>query len=310
MRRTAITIVFVILAKSAAAQVPVARVAADAKVIDRVAEASTNDLPSNLLKRIVNEDIEMLRGKRADGTYQYASYDRMEATRKSDTVSVDPERKESVLELRDAFAFRLIVSVPLRRMVVVKNHHIYIDRVEVETLPQKSSEKKFQTVKVDAWLEPGTSKTIDLDDIGRQVDARVYAHAEKGGYANVTLTLVEARLFDDPSSPYSEAVESAKAILKGIDHNDKPSIRAMAQRIAAKLQTDSTIPAGVVGSAPATIAATPSTSQIDVSAVRGDSETLTELQAIEDLLTGTEAERRQGVDRLHQLLRRLRAPSH
>ena len=32
-----------------------------------------------------------------------------------------------------------------------------------------------------------------------------------------------------------------------------------------------------------------------------------ELQAIEDLMTGTEAERRQGVDRLHQLLRRLRA---
>ena len=34
--------------------------------------------------------------------------------------------------------------------------------------------------------------------------------------------------------------------------------------------------------------------------------TVTELQAIEDLLTGTEAERRQGVDRLHQLVRRLR----
>ena len=32
-----------------------------------------------------------------------------------------------------------------------------------------------------------------------------------------------------------------------------------------------------------------------------------ELQAIEDLMTGTEGERRQGVDRLHQLIRRLRA---
>jgi hypothetical protein len=180
----------------------------------------------------------------------------------------------------------------------------------VESLPQKSSEKKFQTVKIDAWLEPGTSKTIDLDEIGRQVVARVYAHAEKDGYANVTLTLVEARLFDDPSSPYADSVESAKAILKGIEHKDKPSIRAMAQRIAGKLQTDSTGPAVVIGSAPATIAAVPSTSQIDVSAVRGDAEMMTELQAIEDLLTGTEAERRQGIDRLHQLLRRLRVPSH
>jgi hypothetical protein len=305
MRVTAIAIVF-LAATNVVAQVPVARVAADAKVIDRVAEASRNDLPRDLLKRIVNEDIDLLRGKRADGTYQYASYDRMEAGRKSDTLSVDPEHKDSVLELRDAFPFRFIVAVPSRRMLVAKNHHIYVDRVEVESLSQKSSEKKFQTVKVDAWLEPGTSKTIDLDEIGRQATARVYAHAEKGGYANVTLTFLEARIFDEPSSPYAEAVESAKAILKAIGNDDKPSIRAMAQRIAGKLQADSTAPIASIGNAPATIAATPSTSQIDVTVGRGDVETLTELQAIEDLLTGTEAERRQGVDRLHQLLRRLR----
>jgi hypothetical protein len=306
MRPAAIVIAF-LSATSAIAQVPMARVAADARVIDRVAEVSRNDLPGDLLKRIVNEDIDLLRGKRADGTYQYASYDRMEADRKSDTVSVDPEHKESVLELRDNFAFRLIVSVPSRRMLLAKNHHIYIDRVEIETLPQKSPEKKFQTVKVDAWVEPGTSKTFELDEIGRQIVARVYAHADKDGYANVTLTLVEARIFDEPSSPYADAVESAKSILKAIGKNDKPSIRAMAQRIASRLPADSTATAGIIGNAPATIAATPSASQIEVTAGRGDAETVTELQAIEDLLTGTEAERRQGVDRLHQLVRRLRA---
>ena len=154
MRKIAIAIVF-LAATNLAAQIPVTRVATDAKVIDRVAEASTNDLPKDVLKRIVNEDIDLLRGKRADGTYQYAAYDRMEAGRKSDSFSVDPERKESVLELRDVFPYRLIVNVPSRRMMVAKNHHIYIDRVEIETLPQTSSEKKFQTVKIDAWLEWG-----------------------------------------------------------------------------------------------------------------------------------------------------------
>src|SRR4051794_13151058 len=164
-----VTVIIALLAAAnATAQVPIARVASDARVIDRVAEVSTNDLPRDVLKRIVNEDIDLLRGKRADGTYQYASYDRMEGGRKSDTVSVDPEHKESVLELRDVFAFRFIVSVPSRRMLVTKNHHIYIDRVEIETLPQKSGEKKFQVVQVGAWLEPGTSKTFELDEIGRQ----------------------------------------------------------------------------------------------------------------------------------------------
>jgi hypothetical protein len=309
MRRAAI--IFALLsATGAIAQVPAGRVAADARVIDRVTEMSRNDLPADILKRIVNEDIDLLRGKRADGTYQYASYDRMEGARKSDTISVDPEHKESVLELRDTFAFRLIVSVPPRRMVLAKNHHIYVDRVEIETLPQKLSEKKFQTVKVDSWIEPGTSKTFELDEIGRQSVARVYAHADKDGYANVTLTLVEARIFDEPASPYADAVESAKAILKAIEHNDKPSIRAMAQRIGGRLQADSTAGPSVIGSAPATIAATPSVSQIEVTAGRGDAETVAELQAIEDMLTGTEAERRQGLDRLHQLLRRLRSAPH
>lgn len=304
--RCAVITLIAFAAMNAFAQSPMARVAADARVIDRVTEASQNDLPRDVLKRIVNEDIDLLRGKRADGTYQYASYDRMEADRKSDTVSVDPEHKESVLELRDVFAFRLIVSVPSRRMVLAKNHHIYIDKIEIELLPQKSSEKKFQTVKVDEWLEPGTSKTVELDEIGRQAIARVYAHAEKGGYANVTLTLVRARIFDEPSSPYADAVESAKAIFKGIEKNDKPTIRAMAQRISGRLQPDSTATGGVIGNPPAAIAAIPATAQMDVTPARGDAEILTELQGIEDLLTGSEAERRQGIDRLHQLLRRLR----
>ncbi len=293
-------------ATSTFAQVPVARVAADARVLDRVAEASRNDLPRDLMKRIVNEDIDLLRGKRADGTYQYAGYDRMEAGRKSDTLSVDPERKDSVLELRDNFAYRLIVSVPSRRLLLAKNHHIFVDHIEIEILPEKSSQKKFQTVKVEDWIEPGGSKTVDLDEIGRQAIARVYAHAEKGGYANVTLTLIEARIFDEPSSPYADAVESAKAISKAIDHSDAASIRAMAQRISGRLQTDSAVTAATI---PEALSARPAASQIDVSAARGDAETAAELQAIEDLLTGTDVERRQGLDRLHQLLRRLRNPS-
>src|SRR5436309_9214946 len=179
MKRIAI-VISLFAVSSLTAQIPTARVASDANVIDRVAEASTNDLPRDLLKRIVNEDIDLLRGKRADGTYQYAAYDRMEGGRKSDSFSVDPEHKESVLELRDVFPYRLIVNVPSRRMLVAKNHHIYIDRVEIEMLPQTSSEKKFQTVKVDAWLEPGTAKTIDLGDIGKQADAWISALCKAG----------------------------------------------------------------------------------------------------------------------------------
>ena len=44
------------------AQSPAQRVADDAMVIDRVAELSKRDLPRDLLKRMVTEDIDLLRG--------------------------------------------------------------------------------------------------------------------------------------------------------------------------------------------------------------------------------------------------------
>jgi hypothetical protein len=58
------------------------------------------------------------------------------------------------------------------------------------------------------------------------------------------------------------------------------------------------------------VAPRPAVSEMTVTAPPADTATRlemqTELQMIEDLLTGTEAERREGMDRLHQLVRRMR----
>ena len=103
------------------------------------------------------------------------------------------------------------------------------------------------------------------------------------------VAMLEAKIFDNPDSPYADAVSSAKAILRGLENADIPSIRAMAQRLAADMEPSK-----------------PATAAVEVTAPRAEPEIAGELQAIEDLLTGTEVERRQGLDRLHQLLRRLR----
>ncbi len=283
------TLLFLVTTTSLAQTTPLTRVAEDAKVIDRVAEASKKDLPKDLLTRIVNEDIDLLRGKRNDGTYQYAAYEKMEASRVSDSFSVDPEKKETVLELHAPFAYRLVISSPSRRMLVTRNKHIYVERVEIEYIPQNDSVKKYQTAKVDAWIEPGTSKTVELADIARQATARVYAHADEIGYGNLTLTLIQARVFDDPTSPYADAVASEKAILQAITHSDVPSMRAMAQRVSAALQPNVAAQVAAVPVKPGTM---------EVTAPKPDAEVFAELQAIEDLLTGSEGERRQGLDRL------------
>ncbi|MGZ5433649.1 MAG: hypothetical protein ACXWH7_12040, partial [Thermoanaerobaculia bacterium] len=93
--------------------------------------------------------------------------------------------------------------------------------------------------------------------------------------------------------PYADAVASAKAVPRALDNGDVPAIRAMAQRMRSSVGGAMT----VVARAPEAPAAPQP---------RPSPEIQGELQAIEDLLTGTEQERREGMDRLHQLIRRLR----
>lgn len=298
-------IVIALFATAAFAQSPAARVAEDALVIDRVAEVSKRDLPTDLLKRLVTEDIELLRGRRPDGTYEYASYERFEAGRISNSFSIQPrsDRMETV-EIRGANIYRVIVDVPTRRLVVRRNRPVWVERIDVDYIGEGSTQPQLKSFEIKAWLQPGEIRPIDLPVIARQATAKVVATVEeKGGYGNLDVALVQARIVDLPDSPFAEGVNQAKAALRALEKNDVPSLRATARRMGEALggRSATTAPA---------VAPPPSTSQMTVAAPREDRasrlEMQSELQLIEDLLTGTETERREGMDRLHQMIRRLR----
>ncbi len=299
MKRFAFAVLF---AATAFAQTPAARVADDALVIDRVAEASKRDLPVDLLKRIINEDIDLLRGKRADGTYEFATYERLEAGRQTQSFSVNPRKDQmETLEMKGSFVYRVIVDVPKRRLVVGRNRPIWIERIDVEYIGAGSSQAQLTSVEVKAWIQPGEVRPVDLPGVARQVTAKVIAAADpKQGYGNVDLTLVQARIVDNPDSPYADAVASAKAIQRALDNSDIKSMRAMAQRMRTSLGGARIVAVPTPAASTMEVRATPAT---DVAA---QLELQTELQVIEDLLTGSESERREGLDRLHQMIRRLR----
>jgi hypothetical protein len=311
-RAAAVLLALTAIATAALAQAPAARVADDAKVLDRVAAASKKDLPRDLLRRIVDEDIDLLRGKRSDGTYEYAGYERIEAARVTDSFSVEARGDDdfSRLELRADNAYRVVISLPSRRMLVTKNRRLWVERADIESIPHGSTTARLQSVKIGAWFEPGTSRNIDLDDIARQATVRLFARGDKdSGYGNIVLSIVQAKIYDNPDSPYADAVASLKAIQRALDRGDVPSIRSMAARVSQSLGRAEAAPVRSIDviaprAETASIAA-PAASPASASAA--SAEILRELQEIEDLLTGSEAERRVGNDRLHQLVRRLRA---
>lgn len=294
------TLCFLLFAPMAQAQSVVTnvaqRVADDAIALDRVAQAARRDLPSDLLKRIVNEDIDLLRGKRADGSYEYAGFERFDSGRITRDFSIKPRKEEmETIEVKGAWVYRVLIEVPGRKLLVRKNRPVWVERVDLEYFGERSTQLERQTVEVRQWLKPGEFRPVDLPQIARQATARVIVTADpKGGYANVVLALLEARIVDNADSPYANSLGGMKSVLRALEGNDLPALRTAAQRLR------STTGGGPAGSTATVIApreepAPPRTPEITA-----------ELQAIEDLLTGSERERREGMDRLHQLIRRSR----
>ena len=308
-----IAAVVTLLATAVLAQDPlvVHRVSRDAMAIDRVAEVSKKDLPVEVLKRIVNEDIDLLRGKRPDGGYQYATWERLEGGRNDRQISVNPRKDDGLemFEMRGAWVYRLLISAPTRRLYVTKNRPVFIDRVEMDFIPEAGSSTQTHVVKVESWMELGEVRPIDFPVVAKQGGVRVYAKADKEkGYGNITLTLVQAKIIDNADSPYADTVASAKTMLRAIEANEIPSIRSMATRIQDTLGNPIAPLAAAVHVTPAPAPA-PAVSNVTVTApspTTANADLYRDLQEIEDLLTGSEAERRQGLDKLHQLTRKYR----
>jgi hypothetical protein len=285
------------------------RVAEDAIAIDRVAAAAKRDLPGDLLRRMIDEDVELLRGRRADGSYQYATFERFDSGRITTDFSVQHHGdKMEVLEVKGPWIYRLQVEVPSRRMMVRKNRPVWIERVDIDYISERGSATERTSIDVKQWLKPGEFRPIDLPQIARQVTARVVATVEKdAGYGNVELSLIKAKIVDNADSPYADALASAKGVQRALENNEIPSMRSMAQRMRNSLMPSTSAGLGAAsGSRVEVVAERPAVAVTPAPAMAGDRGVRDELQEIEDLLTGSEQERRQGMDRLHQLIRRLR----
>src|SRR5512142_3424734 len=124
MRKQVICFVIFLSAVCASAQMlprdeKVDQITSDFRTISRVASLS-KDLGDNrqVMQAIVDNGLDMLREKRGDETYRYASLQREEAGRVKDQKAV--ERVQSEKELREVTiaapnAYRVEVSVPTKR---------------------------------------------------------------------------------------------------------------------------------------------------------------------------------------------------
>lgn len=209
----------------------------DAHVAERVAEASGGNLPTNLLDTIVDQDIDLLRGRRPNSTYEWAHFEKIEVGRVTQGATVNAGTKEHAdrAEIRGRHVFRIIVEVPSRRRLVRRNPPVNISRIDFD-YTDESGDKKFQSITPDALIAPGDHKSWNLPEIASDVVATVWARST-GEASNVELTLVHAQLFDDAKGPFFGALQSAKLLKTAIERKDAESTRTAAATLADRLET-------------------------------------------------------------------------
>jgi hypothetical protein len=182
----------------------------DLRALGRVT-AVAQDLERNrqVLLAIIDDDIKTLREARNDGTYHWASLQREEASRVKDEKTV--EQVQSERELRNVTvtapnAYRVEVTVPKKRSLVSENNRVYVRDIIVDSTGF-DGQLTHSALHVNAWVNPGDSTGLALPAIGKSVRVTAELGVESGNKKAVAeVALVQAKLVDDPTSPYFPAV--------------------------------------------------------------------------------------------------------
>ncbi|MDX1582083.1 MAG: hypothetical protein R3338_00625 [Thermoanaerobaculia bacterium] len=282
------------------------RVYLDAQVVKRVAEVAHRDLPVEVLEKIVEQDIELLRGKRPDGTYEHAHFEPIESGRVKEGFSVrsqgddgQPDRNQ----FRAKNVFRLIVDIPSRRLLVARNRDIFLDRIEVSYEDQEG-ESKIETFEVLERIEAGNQREFQLPEVASDAIATVYASTDSKS-ANMELIFVKAELVDNADSPYFGIIQSAKLLQEAIGRRDPTAMQSLASSMAGRIDT-LIVPPQEIAVEEIAERAEEGEPAIQPADEVGVLEIYLQLERIEDLLNGPEMDQREGMSQLHDLIRELR----
>lgn len=186
-------------------------VASDLHCLGRVADVSKDLADSRqVLLTITDNDIRTLRDPREDGTFRWASLQREEGGRVSEEKTIEhvsTEKELRYVTVTGPNGYRVEVTVPKKRSTFAANNRVWVRNVLVDSTAFDGKTTHHE-LPVNAWVNPGDATGVALPEIGKSVKATAELGVESGSKAAVaTVALVQAKLVDDPNSPYYPAVK-------------------------------------------------------------------------------------------------------
>lgn len=166
---------------------------------------------------IVDRHIEAMREPTADGNYRWVDWVRPSGegpvAKKGHTVNATQGTANlDVFETTFPHTYAVRIVVPRKRSLLNANAAVWVGTVQLRYSVDGKTRTKEQPV--NAWLNPDTSRTIDLEAIADRVDVStdVATAAKNTREALVEVHAHQAVMRDDPDNPAYDAIRLLKDV--------------------------------------------------------------------------------------------------
>jgi len=166
--------------------------------------------------------VEELRDPLPDGGYRWVRWVRPDRDAPFDkhghtVIAIQGSGTDSV-EASGQHAFAVRIAVPSKKSLFSRNNAVYVGTVHVSYTVDGRTLTKDE--KIDQWMNPDTSRTIDLDAIADHAAAGLDAstNAKNVKEALVEIHFMQAVAQDDPANPAYDTIRS----LERIRRNSEP----------------------------------------------------------------------------------------
>ncbi|MBI2212513.1 MAG: hypothetical protein HYU52_02615 [Acidobacteria bacterium] len=165
----------------------------------------------------IEESLNGLRGPLPDGSYRWVNWVKPSGSppivKHGHTVSAVHGSGTDSVEASAGKPFAVAVVVPKKRSLFSGNNPSWVGEVEIQfTLDGR---QRTRTESINAWLNPGTSRTFDLGTIADDARVRIEAATSAQyteGEALVEIHFKQAVEQDDPDNPQYETIRSLQRI--------------------------------------------------------------------------------------------------
>ena len=185
-------------------------------------EIRSRILSSNLTYTVdeeINRRIDDLRGPTGDGGYRWVEWVRPEGDgpveKHVKTVRAVQGVETDSFDARSRRAFGVRIVVPRKRSLLNANNAVYVGTVAI-TYYSEGRERSKKT-EINAWMNPDTSRTIDLGAIADHVEVSLTAATKKPQETVVEVHFRQALATDVPDNPAYDAIRSLVRVRDAID---------------------------------------------------------------------------------------------